>query len=96
VRADEKLTAFLELESATRACGELSSLAADIFSANSATLNGSDRVFELYTRNKRKEVRVCAHVCMVGLQRLHILDQLLLLLWCQIRPKVMTGVGIPL
>jgi len=44
----------------------------------------------------RKEVRVCAHVCRVGLQRLHILDQLPLLLWCQIRPKVMTGVGIPL
>ena len=44
----------------------------------------------------RQEVRVCPHVCMVGLQRLHILDQLLLLLWCQIRPKVMTGVGIPL
>jgi len=32
---------------------------------------------------------------LVDLQRLYILDQLLLLLWCQIRPKVMTGVGIP-
>ena len=31
VRADEKLTAFLELESVTRGCGELASTADEIF-----------------------------------------------------------------
>jgi hypothetical protein len=39
VRADEKLTAFLELEAAIRACGELFDRLAK-FLPNSASLNG--------------------------------------------------------
>ena len=35
VRADEKLTAFLELESATRDCGELLDNAGEVFGEDS-------------------------------------------------------------